>query len=296
MTRTIITRLLLLVTAAVCSRDALADEAHSKARLVSFDDLQARLGEPKLRLLDARPRAAYDKGHLPGALWVDAKAVEAMAARPGALNNRKAWEAWIQPLGIGPHTEVLIYDANRQLDAARLWWLLSYLGVERVGLVDGSYPLWAEQGRPTDTGAPTVEPVPFPVSFQAGRRAARPEVLAALASRSARIVDARTLAEYNGEDKRSKRSGHMPAACHLEWNNLVGKDGRFLPEAELRARIEKAGLRPGEATITHCQGGGRASVNAFVLERLGYPTRNYYESWADWGNAEETPIEISPKK
>jgi thiosulfate/3-mercaptopyruvate sulfurtransferase len=88
----------------------------------------------------------------------------------------------------------------------------------------------------------------------------------------------------------------MPAACHLEWNNLVGKDGRFLPEPDLRAKLEKAGVRPGEPVITHCQGGGRASVNAFVLERLGYPTRNYYESWADWGNAEDTPVEAGPRR
>ena len=83
----------------------------------------------------------------------------------------------------------------------------------------------------------------------------------------------------------------MPTACSLEWNNLVDEDGRFLDESALRAKLAKAGVRPGEPVITHCQGGGRASVNAFVLERLGFKTRNYYLGWSDWGNASDTPVE-----
>ena len=113
----------------------------SAAVLMTFDALQEQLSAPSLRLLDARPRADYVKAHIPGAVWVDAKAVEKLAARPGGLEDKDAWQAWIAPLGITPQTKVLIYDAHRQLDAARLWWLLSYLGVEKVGLIDGSFPL-----------------------------------------------------------------------------------------------------------------------------------------------------------
>src|SRR3954454_7256242 len=110
-----------------------SDPAGGAARLLTFAELEERLGEPTLRILDVRPKADYDKGHIPGALWVDAKAVEALAARPGGLTDRPAWEKWIAPLGLAPESEVLVYDANRQLDAARLWWLLGYLGVARHG-------------------------------------------------------------------------------------------------------------------------------------------------------------------
>ena len=96
-----------------------ASPSEPSVQLVTFDDLQRRFGELHLRLLDARPQGEYDKGHIPGAVRVDAKAVEKMAAKPGALTYRTAWEAWIAPLGIGPDTEVLVYDANRQLDAAQ---------------------------------------------------------------------------------------------------------------------------------------------------------------------------------
>ncbi len=260
-------------------------------RLSTFDALQKRLGEPGLRLLDARPRADYDKGHIPGAVRVDAKAVEKAAAKPGALADRAAWEPWIAPLGIGPEAEVLVYDANRQLDAARLWWLLGYIGVGKVGLLDGNFPLWAAQGRPVTAEVPKVEPRPFKVTFRDDRHATKDAVLSAIRSKSALIVDARSAGEYAGTVRHSKRGGHVPTACSLEWKDLVDEDGRFLDESALRTMLAKAGVRSGEPVITHCQGGGRASVNAFVLERLGFKTRNYYLGWSDWGNAADTPIE-----
>jgi thiosulfate/3-mercaptopyruvate sulfurtransferase len=260
------------------------------ALLVSFDALQERLDAPDLRLLDARSRDDYEKGHIPGAVWVDAKAAQAIAARPGGLTDRAAWEAWVAPLGIGPKTEVLIYDGNRQLDPARLWGLLRSLGVERVGLLDGNFPLWRKEHRPVSTEVPSVAPRPFEVRFHTGRYATRGDVLAAIRAGQARIIDARSEAEYTGEKKSSRRGGHIPAACHLEWSDLVDKDGRFLDEKALRARLEALGVRPGEPVITHCQGGGRASVDAFALERLSFPTRNYYVGWSDWGNAEDTPV------
>ncbi|HEX8199513.1 MAG TPA: sulfurtransferase [Isosphaeraceae bacterium] len=281
------TWLLLAGLAAPC----LADErAQTPARLATFDELERRLKESDLRVLDARPRPDYDAGHIPGAVWADVKAAEALAARPGGLTDRAAWEKWVAPLAIGPDAEVLVYDANRQLDAARLWWLLGYLGVERVGLIDGNYPLWQRQGRPVTTDVPEVEPRPFPVSFRTERLATRADVLEALTSGGAQVIDARSEGEYTGAETRSRRGGHIPEACPLEWSGLVDADGRFLDPAALRSRLQALGVKPGAPVITHCQGGGRASVDAFALERLGFPARNYYLGWSDWGNAAETPI------
>jgi thiosulfate/3-mercaptopyruvate sulfurtransferase len=267
----------------------------SPALLFSFDELQKRLDDPNLRLLDARPRTDYEKGHIPGAVWVDAKAAQALAARPRGLTDRGAWQAWVAPLGIGPKTEVLIYDGNRQLDPARLWGLLRYLGVEKVGLIDGNFPLWQKENRPVATDVPSVEPQPFVVTLRSGRYATRGDVLAAIKQGKARVIDARSEAEYTGEKKSSKRGGHIPDACRLEWSDLVDKDGRFLDEKALRAKLDTLGVKPGEPVITHCQGGGRASVDAFVLERLGFPTRNYYVGWSDWGNADDTPVATGNK-
>lgn len=272
--------------------------ANAIAELVGFADLTRQLEDPRLRLLDARPKAEYDKGHIPGAVWVDVKAAEKLAARPGGLTDRRAWEKWIEPLGIGAgaETRVLVYDAKRQLDAARIWWLLSYLGVERVGLVNGGFALWKKEMRPVSTEVPRAERQPFPIQFRSNRLAMKSDVLEALNQGKTQVIDARSEAEYTGAQKKSKRGGRIPSACSLEWNKFVDRDGRFLDEPALRALLAQAGVAPRSPVITHCQGGGRASVDAFVFERLGFPTRNYYLGWSDWGNAEGTPVETGAAK
>jgi thiosulfate/3-mercaptopyruvate sulfurtransferase len=268
----------------------LARQAGADATLATFADLQKKLGSPELRLLDVRPRADYDRGHAPGAVWVDSKSAQVLAARPGGLLDRDAWQAWVAPLGLGPKTEVFVFDGARQLDSARLWWLLGYLGVENVGLIDGNFPLWASSGRPVSSEATSVEPGTFRVTFHPDRLANREDVAAALKSGSAAIVDARSVGEYTGEKKMSKRGGHIPTACRLEWSDLVDQDGRFLGKAAVEARLSSLGIKPGEPVITHCQGGGRASVDAFALQRLGHPARNFYLGWSDWGNLDATPV------
>jgi thiosulfate/3-mercaptopyruvate sulfurtransferase len=265
------------------------------ARLLSFDELQKRLGTPGLRLIDVRPKAEYERSHIPGAVWADTKAAVKTASAPGGLNDREAWSAWTAPLAIAPGDEVVVYDGARQLEAARVWWLLGYLGVEKVGLVDGNFPLWEREKRPVTDDAPEVDPRPFPVSFRAERLATREQVREASRTGAVPVVDARSAAEYVGSKVQAKRGGHVPGACHLEWSELVDQDGRFLGPSALRARLDALGLKPGASVITHCQGGGRASVDAFALERLGFSARNYYPGWSDWGNLADTPVVTGAK-
>ena len=266
--------------------------AASPATLLTFDEVQQRITkhDPLVRILDTRTRAEFDKGHMPGAVWVDVKAATTLAAKLNGLNDTAAWSAWIAPLGISEKTEVVIYGSGQQLEPARVWWLLQYLGVNKPGLIDGNFALWESQNRPVSHEKTSIESIPFQVKIQRDRLANREDVLAALEAKSAQVIDARSTAEYTGIDAKSKRSGHIPNACHLEWTQFVGKDGRFLGLTELNLKIAKAGLKPGDAVITHCQGGGRASVDAFIFERLGHPARNYYLGWSDWGNVEDTPI------
>jgi len=263
---------------------------HRPAQLLSFDDLEKRLKEPNLRLLDCRPRADYEKGHLPGAVWVDTKSLESQAGRPGGLDDRKFWEDWAATLGIDSKSAVFVYDARRQLDAARVWFFLRWIGVENVGLINGGYALWTRQNRAVTTVVPKVESRPFKVEFRKDVAATRDEVLAAVKADAANVLDARSDAEFAGTDRKSKRGGHIPTACHLEWTNLVDEDGKFLDHDALQTKVEKSGIKLGSDVICHCQGGGRASVNAFALELLGLHTRNYYLGWSDWGNAETTPV------
>src|SRR4051812_37953402 len=176
-----------------------ADDAAKPALLIGFDDLQRRLDDRDLRLLDVRSRADYDRDHIPGAVWFDTKAAEKLASRKGGLEDKAAWEALIAPLGIGADSTVFVYGENRQLDAARVWWLLRYLGMDRVGLIDGNYSLWTSEKRPTSAAAAQVTPQPVQIRFRADRLATRDEVTSILKSRGpARVIDARTSGEHLG--------------------------------------------------------------------------------------------------
>jgi thiosulfate/3-mercaptopyruvate sulfurtransferase len=261
------------------------------AGLMSFDQLQHKLGDSGLRILDARERDEYARAHLPRAVWVDVKLAQRLSASEAGLSDDAAWRRWVEPLGVDPATEIVVYDGQRQLNAARVWWLLTYLGATNVSLLDGGFALWSKQGRPVATAVPQVASRSFSVKLQAARRATRSQVLDSLKSGRHVVIDARSAAEFSGAELRSKRGGHVPGACHLEWLTLVDADGRFFDAASLRAKLKAIRIEPGQSVITHCQSGGRASVNAFVLERLGFPARNYYLGWSDWGNSDETPVD-----
>jgi 3-mercaptopyruvate sulfurtransferase SseA len=99
--------------------------------------------------------------------------------------------------------------------------------------------------------------------------------------------------EYYGEAVRARRGGAIPGAVHLEWTNNLQADGRFKPEAELRAMYEALGVTPDREVMTYCQGGYRAAHAYLALRILGYPNvRNYTGSWKEWGDRVEAPIEI----
>jgi thiosulfate/3-mercaptopyruvate sulfurtransferase len=284
--------IILLSPVLVWGQSATVEENTIRPPLISHEELQRRLHKPGLRLLDARTRAEYEKGHIPTAVWVDVKAAEKLAVRPDGLTDHTAWEAWTASLSLGPDIEVFVYDGQRQLEAARTWWLLRYLGLNRVGLIDGNFPLWQGAGRPVSSKFPTISPSPLKVNFRFDRLATRNEVCAVISQGGARIIDARSEPEFTGKEKRSSRVGHIPGACLLEWSELVDRNGQFLAPDTLRSRLAKQGIRLDEPVITHCQSGGRASVDTFVLERLGIRARNYYLGWSDWGNAAETPVEV----
>jgi thiosulfate/3-mercaptopyruvate sulfurtransferase len=272
-----------------------ARQREPAATLWSFDELQARLGTPDLRLLDVRSKTDYDRGHLPGAVWVDTKRAATLALQPNGLFDKRAWDFWISGLGLTPEIrQVRIVDGGRQLEAARIWWLLTYLGVANVGLVDGNVWLWRKEGRPMTTEIPKIERASFPIVFQEDRLAIRQDVLKALKSPETQIVDARSPKEFTGEFKLSRRGGRIPRAKRLEWTELVDQDGRFTPLDTVRGQVSKLIPRPTDPVVIYCQVGLRASVGAFTLERLEIRPRLYFRGWLDWGNTDDTPI--APEK
>jgi thiosulfate/3-mercaptopyruvate sulfurtransferase len=292
MTRVVATHAIAAILAVAIAPLVTGGEPAGKAPgLLSHDDLQKRLGDATIRILDVRPKADFEKSHIPGARWVDVKAFQNVS-RPENFADRGAWDQVLAPLAISPDSEVYVYDDARQHDAARIWWLLSYAGVERVGLVDGGFSLWERQHRPVNSESPAGWPARLDRRFQASRVANRADVQAAIDQEGTQLVDARSEAQYRGETKPTDGgpAGHIPSARSLDGYDLVDADGRFLDADVQRARLAKAGLAADRPIIVYSQGGSRSALVVFALERLGIHARHYFHGVPDWSKGQSAPF------
>jgi len=143
-----------------------------------------------------------------------------------------------------------------------------------------------------------VEAVEVTLSPHPERLAFKAQLLESLPKREFQIIDARSESEYCGEANTAKRNGAIPGAIHKEWTEVTEKKTqRFKSPEELSKLFEEAGIDLNKSSVTYCQSGGRAAVMAFALELMGVKSvHNYYRSWSEWGNAEDTPIEKPPGK
>ena len=243
------------------------------------------------RLLDVRDAEAFQADHAASAVRVPVELWEA-AAKTGetSFENISYWERAIADLGVTESVPAVAYDDGRMTEAARVWFILQYFGVEAL-IVNGGWPAIRERG---ELLAKASE-APGLTAFRA-----RPGVgSVGLVDRdtlkgeldSAQLLDARTAAEFAGTDlRRNARGGHLPGAHLLPHASLLG-DGRLKPTAELRSLLSDAGFRSGKQVVTHCDGGGRAALAAIAALRAGYDdVRAYYLSFADWAKDESCPI------
>ena len=247
-------------------------------------------------VLDGRERKKFEEQHVPGARWVDA-ATWAKAFGDG--KDIAAWSRRIGDLGIRADSTVVVYDDSMSRDAARIWWILRYWGIDDARLLNGGWTGWKSGRLPVEAGSPKAPPpVDLTLKPRAERLATKDLVLETVKDHKFQIVDTRSEAEYCGREKHAKRAGAIPGATHLEWIDVIeAKTQRFKGAADLRKVLRDAGVDPDRPAITHCQSGARASVMVFAMELLGAKdVRNYYASWGEWGNADDTPIVTETSK
>lgn len=282
----------------------------ASAMLVEVDDLAARLGDPRLRVVDCRfsfdrdMRADYRSGHVPGAAYCNW--AEDLSDPPSPvrwmLASPERFAATMSRLGVGDDTAVVAYDAEGGHHAARLWWALRYYGHDDTALLHGGIQAWVAAGKPLEPGEVTVPPARFTARARTGLRATKEEVLAHLSrarglapdaeQKKPLILDVRRRTEYTGGEVRAARGGHIPGARHLEWREALGRDWRLLPRDEVRAKYAELRIASDTAVITYCHAGVRAAFSAYVLTLLGQRDVKVYDgSWEEWGNSTEVPIE-----
>jgi thiosulfate/3-mercaptopyruvate sulfurtransferase len=232
--------------------------------------------------LDGRSgRAAYDNGHLPGAVFIDLDRVLAAPASPAAgrhpLPGPETFASGLAEAGIGDGDTVIAYDDGGGVIAARLVWMLRAIGHD-AALLDGG--LTAYEGD-LETAATDRSPAAFtPRPWPAERLADIDDAV----NGSFVVIDAREPARYRGDvEPVDPRAGHIPGARNLPCRDNVDADGRFRPVAELRQRFTDAGVADGASVISYCGSGVTACHNLIALEHAGFhPGRLYPGSWSQY--------------
>ncbi len=274
---------------------ALAQEAayRNAQLLIETPELTARLADPQLRLLDARPAAEYQQGHLPGAANLPAPATDNLDANRQGYPLPPDWAARLfRGVGVNADSKIVVYDDQGNRFAARIFYVLEFYGAAHVQVLDGGFRKWQSEGRPLTSEVPNVAPGNFTPSPQANILVTSDWLAAHL--HDVKIVDARSPEEFRGEKRLGPRGGHIPGAVNIEWTRVdaPGPIPTFLPPAALAQLFAGAGVTPQQEVVTYCQMGMRAAAIYFALRLLGYDRVRIYDgSWEDWSPQPKLPVE-----
>ena len=262
--------------------------------LVSADDVAAH---PEWRVFDCRHdlkntgygRQAYARGHIPGALFLhlddDLSGVKTGSNGRHPLPEVAAFARRMSDCGVGDDVQVVAYDNEGGIFAARLWWMLRWLGHERVAVLDGGLAGWKRGKRVLEEAAPVVAPREF-VARPRDLSVSTAQVLADLNAPSMLILDARSPERFRGENETlDPVGGHIPGAVNrFYFDNLDDAGCYFKPAGELRAEFDAIlGGRPASAVVQQCGSGVTACHNLLAMELAGLSgSRLYPGSWSEW--------------
>ncbi len=272
--------------------------------LISCEELAGHLDDPEWRVFDCRHQLAdvtygdmaYARGHLPGAFFmhVDRDLSGTMNGRNGRhpLPDPQRLAGKLGAAGVSRQTQVVVYDDDGGMYAARLWWLMRWLGHDRVAVLDGGIGCWMRLGYPLQTARPQSAPAVFEVDLRAWTVDVD-EVQANLDVNAFCLVDARGPDRFRGENETMDPvGGHIPGARNRFFRDNLDAEGGFRPAAELRQEFLGllAGVEPAQA-VMYCGSGVTACHNLLAMEISGLPgARLYAGSWSEWCADPQRPI------
>jgi thiosulfate/3-mercaptopyruvate sulfurtransferase len=271
---------------------------------VNTDWLAAHLGEPGLGIVDAswhlpsagrKGDAEFRKGHIPGSVFFDIDVIaDRSSGLPHMLPDEEAFAKAMTELGLGDGVRIVVYDTLGLFAAARVWWTLRAYGASEVAILDGGYPKWLREGRPTEAGDAKPRPRAFTPRLDPKVVASLRDVREAIASGSAQIVDARPADRFEGraaEPRPGLKSGHMPGALNVPFVEII-EHGRLKSGEALTAILAAHGVDLSKPVITTCGSGVTAAILALAVEEAGGKVAGLYDgSWAEWGGRGDCAVE-----
>jgi thiosulfate/3-mercaptopyruvate sulfurtransferase len=283
--------------------------------LVETDWLAEHLADPDLRIIDCTQylpgygdtveittisgRENYERGHIPGAAYVDLLGELSDRTRTGIyapMPPAEQFAAVMSRIGVGDGTRVVLYDDFLGMYAARVWWMLRAFGFDNAAVLNGGWRKWTSEGRPVSTEPATYSPATFVPRPRPELIASKEDVLAAIPDEDVTIINALLEPEYTGDPAfphHYGRPGHIPSSVNVPFATVVDMAGdtRFAPADELRQRFADAGALDRERVITYCGGGIAASQTALLLTLLGQEHVALYDgSMTEWGADPTLPL------
>lgn len=273
--------------------------------LVSTQWLADHLQAPDVRIVDASwyladakrdPKAEYDEAHIPGADYFSIDEISDTASPyPHMLPAPEKFASRVKAMGLGDGNRIVVYDGAGLFSAARVWWMFRAMGHEDVFVLDGGFPKWRAEGRPTDDMPPvhrTRHFTPRPNHLLL-RDAA--QVQDNLKTRRAQVVDARSPGRFAGSEPEPRpgvRPGHIPGSKSLHYQKLLNPDGTLRKPEALSAAFREAGIDTDKPIVASCGSGVTAAIVLLALKTIGAPDGALYDgSWSEWGARHELPLE-----
>jgi len=267
----------------------LKNSMQESERDVAFIDVRYQLNNP------AAGRMAYQKGHIPGAVYLDLKEdLSSEAKQHGGshpLPDKDVLASKLGELGIGHDTLVVIYGEKNDMFSARCLWLFHYLGHENAYILDGGLAKWSEEGNEITTDIPQREAKTFKPSSSHNEIVNMQDVKRKMDDKSAILIDSRSKDRYLGKtEPLYGRAGHIPGAKNYFWKDVLGAEGNWKDNEELERHFSD--LPKNEEIIVSCGSGVSACPNILALKQAGFTNVKLYPgSFSDWISYDENPLE-----
>jgi thiosulfate/3-mercaptopyruvate sulfurtransferase len=280
--------------------------------LISASELLEKLSAPDWAIIDCRfslaeserGRHDYLQAHIPGAIYAHLNEDLSAEVVPGKTGRHPlpSVERFAQTLsrwGIDADVQVVAYDeSNGSMAAARLWWMLRWMGYDAVAVLDGGWQHWQKAGYPVAAGMESRASRTFTPHVRDEFTVTADEVLARLHDPNLRLLDVRSRERYRGEQEPiDPVAGHIPGAINAPFAETLDAEGQFLPVQELRARFQQLlGDVPPEQAIFYCGSGVTAAQALLAYAHAGLGDgRMYPGSWSEWITDPHRPIAKGPQ-
>ena len=278
--------------------------------IINSEELLQHLDDPNWAIVDLRFDLSdkdkgfqeYLQGHIPGAIYAHLEKDLSLPASPQGgrhpLPAVDAMDRTFSQWGIDGDTQVVAYDGRGGGFAARLWWMLRYLGHNRVALLDGGFPTWVKAGLPLHEGQENRTPRYFKADVQDWMLVGVADVVQSIDDKDTFLIDARSPERHQGlEEPIDRLAGHIPGAANLFWQHNLDEQGQFLPKETLREEWQTL-LKdiPPQSSIVHCGSGVTGCLNILAMIHAGLEgARLYAGSWSQWLEDPDLPKVLGPE-